>query len=145
MSNQLMNRTEPLAGITSAGQPDAAALEALAVEGYKLVVDLRGAHEDRGIDERAVVESLGMRYVSLPIPDASAICCENADALHEVLEASDGPVLVHCGGGIRVGALLALREGRNGRSIAEAIAVGEACGGLAPDLIAWVRVQLEQD
>ena len=57
----------PVDGLTSAGQPDEAALSVFAKQGYTTVIDLRTAGEDRGIDEAAVVESLGMEYIILPI------------------------------------------------------------------------------
>jgi len=54
----------PVDGVTSAGQPDEAALEVFAKRGYTTVIDLRTAAEDRGIDEPAAVEHLGMDYIS---------------------------------------------------------------------------------
>lgn len=138
-----MNRTEPLRGITSAGQPDAAAFEALAAEGYTAVIDLRGATEDAGLDEAEVVESLGMRYVNLPIMGPEDINFENAKALDEILAGIDAPVLVHCSSGNRVGGLLALREGLRGASVADAIAVGLA-GGMSARLQSRVEQLLEQ-
>ena len=57
----------PVDGITSAGQPDAEQFKVFADNGYMAVIDLRTAGESRGLDEPAVVEGLGMKYVSLPI------------------------------------------------------------------------------
>ena len=57
----------PVDGIRSSGQPDAAQLAILAEAGYVAVVDLRGSAEDRGIDEPAVLEELGLEYVQLPL------------------------------------------------------------------------------
>lgn len=138
----LPNRTEPLPGITSSAQPDAAALEAIADEGYVAVIDLRGPDEDRGLDEQSAVESLGMRYVSLPVANASALTYENANALDEILSGIDGPVLLHCSTGNRAGALLALRERLNGASAEDALAVGKAGGLTRPELEATVEERL---
>jgi uncharacterized protein (TIGR01244 family) len=110
------------------GQPDEAVLRALADAGFTTVVDLRLPREDRGLDERETVEQLGMVYAPLPISGASDITFENAGALDQLLAETDGPVLLHCGSGNRVGALFALREKLLGASSDEALAVGKAAG-----------------
>ncbi len=119
----------PVDGVTSLGQPDQAALEVFSAEAYVAVIDLRGEKEDRGMDEQAAIEKLGMDYVLLPIEDEDAITFENAAKLDKLIAAYDGPVLVHCGSGNRVGALLALRRSMNGADAAEALAFGKQ-GGL---------------
>lgn len=119
----------PVDGITSSGQPDEQALKIFADNGYATVIDLRGDDESRGLDEAAVVEGLGMSYVSLPITGSDAISFENAATLRQLIDAQDGPVLVHCGSGNRVGALLALAEALDGASDEQAIEAGKA-GGL---------------
>lgn len=116
-------------GITSAGQPDRAALEVFADVGYATVIDLRGAGEDRGFEEAAVIEELGMHYVSLPIEGKDGISFDNARRLDALLQEYPGPVLVHCGSGNRVGALLALRASLDGADDERALAVGRN-GGL---------------
>jgi protein tyrosine phosphatase (PTP) superfamily phosphohydrolase (DUF442 family) len=52
-----------------------------------------------------------MRYVHIPVAGADGLTRENVELLHSALaEARDeGPVLLHCGSGNRIGALLALR------------------------------------
>jgi uncharacterized protein (TIGR01244 family) len=124
----------PVDGITSAGQPDQAALAVFSENGYVAIIDMRGETEDRGMDEKAVVESLGMDYVLLSIASEDDISFENAKKLDDLLAAYDGPVLIHCRSGNRVGALLALRQSMNGASDAEAIAYGKQGGltGLEP-------------
>ena len=111
----------------STGQP----AETLAIAreaGFVAVIDLRGADEDRGIDEVAAVEALGMRYVSLPVHDADDVTFENAAELDRLLREFDGPVLLHCASGNRVGALVALRASAAGASDDEALAAGKAAG-----------------
>ena len=124
----------PVDGITSAGQPDQAALAVFSENGYVAIIDMRGEREDRGMDEKAVVESLGMDYVLLPIASEDDISFENAKKLDDLLAAYDGPVLIHCGSGNRVGALLALRQSMNGADDAAAMAYGKQGGltGLEP-------------
>jgi uncharacterized protein (TIGR01244 family) len=97
----------PVNGITSAGQPNAEAFKVFAESGYAAVIDIRTEGEDRGLDEPAVVESLGMKYIQLPVGGAD-ITIEKARELDQLLSQYDEPVLVHCGSANRVGALLAL-------------------------------------
>lgn len=120
------NRGEPLENVTTGGQPDAASLESLAESGYTTVIDLRRPEEDRGIDESAAVEGLGMSYVSIPVDGANGVTYENAELLNQVLGQAEGPVLIHCGSGNRAGALLSLREKLNGADNETALAVGRA-------------------
>jgi len=117
----------PVQGVTPAGQPDAATLKVFAENGYAAVIDLRTAGEDRGLDEPAVVEELGMQYVAMPI-DGQGITYENAEALDKLLAEYDEPVLLHCGSSNRVGALLALRASLKGAGDDEALQLGRKAG-----------------
>lgn len=119
---------QPVDGITSAGQPGADALTVFAEAGYVAVIDLRGPEEDRGFDERAVTDELGLDYVELPIVGQEAINFDNAKKLDALIEGYEGPVLVHCGSGNRVGALLALRKSLAGADDEEALAYGRSAG-----------------
>lgn len=121
-------RVRPVDGLTSAGQPNEEALKVFSDSGYVAVIDLRGESEDRGMDEKSVVEGLGMDYVAMPIAGGDGISFENANLLDSLIKQQDGPVLVHCGSGNRVGALLALRESLNGASDEEALAYGRESG-----------------
>lgn len=118
----------PDAGFLSTGQPNEEMLDLVASAGYAAVVDLRGVNEDRGIDERAEVEARGMQYVSLPTPDLSAATVDQAGRLAEILADIDGPVLLHCFSGNRVGSLFALEARSEGKSVEEAVAFGEEAG-----------------
>jgi uncharacterized protein (TIGR01244 family) len=133
-SDELPNRQEPLAGITTAGPPDTAQFAAAAGSGITTVIDLRGIAEDRGIDEKATVEGLGMSYVNLPVEGAAGVTYANAAALDRLLAAAEGPVLIHCSTGNRAGALLALRAKLAGTDAESALALGVAGGmtGLRP-------------
>ena len=128
------NQAEPLAGITTGGQPSAEALAAIAEQGFAAVIDLRSADEDRGFDEATTVQGLGMSYISLPVSGAGGISYENAAALDRILSDIDGPVLLHCASSNRVGALLALRAKMQGADDEEALALGVDAGltGLRP-------------
>jgi len=89
------------------GQPSPGALRYLADHGFTTVVSTRAATE-LDWDERAAVESLGMRFVSIPIPlPVSAIRRAQVAALDSVFARHDGPILLHCAGGTRAVALWA--------------------------------------
>ena len=117
----------PVAGVTSAGQPDAAALGVFARSGYAAVIDMRTAGEDRGLDEPAVVGQLGMEYVTFPVGSGD-ITLDKARELDGLLAQYDEPVLLHCGSGNRVGALLALSEYLNTGDREQALQKGRDAG-----------------
>ncbi len=120
--------TLPADGAVSTAQPDADTLHIAAEAGYVAVIDLRGPEEDRGLDEKATVAELGMTYMSLPVVGNAAINYANAAELDRLLTQVDGPVLLHCGSGNRVGALFALREKLHGASDEQALETGRAAG-----------------
>lgn len=121
-------------GIRSAGQPDAEAFALAAEAGYAVVIDLRGEQENRGLDETAVLDELGLEYVEFPLTSPDDISFENAARLDEILAGYSEPVLLHCGSANRVGALLALRESLHGASDDAAVEYGRDAGmtGLEP-------------
>lgn len=98
----------PLEGLLTGGQPTAEQLRTLAGLGYTTVVNMRGANEN-GSTDPALVESLGMTYVAIPVTGAADVNENNARRLAEVLAASEGPAVVHCASANRVGALFALK------------------------------------
>lgn len=124
-----LGTVSPVDGITAAGQPDKAALEVFADAGYATVIDMRAEDEDRGFDEAAFVEELGLHYVAFPIASEDAISFDNARKLEELLQEYPGPVLVHCASSNRVGALLALRASLEGADNDQALEIGRE-GGL---------------
>ncbi len=123
--------------VLSAGQPGPAQFEALCAAGYRMVVNLRRESELPSFDERGVVESLGMRYVNIPVDGAAGMTAANARALQAAVAAADGaPVVIHCGTGNRVGALFALAAWLDGADTETAIDHGKRLGliGLEPEL-----------
>lgn len=116
-------------GVTGAGQPDEADLERLSASGYAAVIDLRLPHEERGLaDERASVERQGMSYIPLPIDTRTDITFAKANELDRILAEIDGPVLIHCGSGNRVGALMSLRASMKGADDETAVEAGKQTG-----------------
>lgn len=117
-------------------QPDAEGFRQLRDLGVRIVINLRSERDALKTDERRLVESLGMRYISLPVKDGnfftrSRIIPEDTiGKFFAALDAAEGPVFVHCQRGAdRTGALAALyRIARNGwdnqRAYAEARALG---------------------
>jgi len=112
----------------STGQPDSEVLSIVKDAGFTTIVDLRRESEDHGMDEAAEVAALGMQFVSLPIAGGDGVTFENAAALDKILADTDGPVLLHCASGNRVGALFALSAKLAGATNEEALAAGKTAG-----------------
>jgi len=83
------------------GQPTERALRELRDRGVTTVVNLRSPEEmTRSVryDEEALVRSLGMRYVYLPMRGTEALPYSPAAvrAFAEAMEGAEGKVLLHC-------------------------------------------------
>ena len=111
--------------------------------GYSTVIDMRAPDEDRGLDEPRTIEALGMTYVAFPIASADDISFEKAAELDEILRGADGPILVHCASGNRVGALFALRARNNGADSEDALAIGKAAGLTRLEEVVLERLDLK--
>jgi len=122
-----LGTVSPVDGVTVAGQPDEAGFQVFAEFGYAAVIDLRTEGEDRGMDEPATVEDLGMDYINLPI-GRDGITFENAKTLRSLVDGYDEPVLVHCGSANRVGALFALSAFEESGDAEKALEAGRAAG-----------------
>ncbi|MDQ3039659.1 MAG: protein tyrosine phosphatase family protein [Pseudomonadota bacterium] len=126
--------------VYSAGQPTEAELAALARNGVRTIINLRHRSEASEFDEADVVAAMGMGYVSIPVTGAQDLTPETITRFSRELEdaRSRGPVLVHCGSGNRVGAMIALEQAWVRRqSVDRALAAGRAAGlaGLEPAVI----------
>ena len=122
-------KVKPVDGMTSSGQPNEEVLKVFADSGYSVVIDMRGPDEDRGMDDfEGAVVATGMQYLAFPVVGAEQVSFETAAKLDALLQGIDGPVLMHCGSGNRVGAVLALRESLNGASDEESIQFGKDAG-----------------
>lgn len=118
----------PREGLVVAGQPATGDWTALAASGIRTVINLRPQAELQGRDERAEVAAAGMRYVELPVSGPADITQENAEALSRLLAQADGPVLVHCASGNRVGGLLAVAMVQSGMPVSAALDFGRSAG-----------------
>lgn len=128
----------------SAGQPTVEDLAEAAAKGIRTVINLRAAEESVAFNERDEVQQLGLCYVSLPIAGAQDLGRTTIESFARELQQArrEGPVLIHCGSGNRVGAAIALQRGwLEGCTAREALAAGRSAGlvGLEPvvaDLLA---------
>jgi uncharacterized protein (TIGR01244 family) len=125
-------------GLATAGQPAPEAQARLKDMGFRTVVNLRTEQEGTA-EERKVVEGQGLRYVSVPIT-AESLSLADAEAVEKVLhDPSSTPVLLHCASSNRVGAVWALIQAREGKSLDAALAAGREAGLRSPQLEAAVR------
>ena len=123
------------AGLYRGGQPTAEGFRRLADLGVKTIVSLRayGRAARHEHTERRLVESLGMRWVSLPMRMYWRPSDEQVRTFLSLTQAgADGPVFVHCQHGEdRTGSLIAVyRVFRQGwtpaQAYAEALKLGMA-------------------
>ncbi len=106
LTQSLPNGASPINGVFTAGQPGAADFRELANAGVKTVIDLRSPAEPRGFDEPSTARAAGLTYHNLPVTPG-AIGDREFTELRKLLgDQQARPVLVHCGSGSRVGALL---------------------------------------
>lgn len=118
----------PIEGVLTGGQPTAAQFKTLAGLGYGTVINLRGPGES-GSTDPALIESLGMTYVAIPVTSADDVSEENARKLAAAMGDGETPVVLHCASSNRVGALLAMKAFYvDGMEPEEAFALGKAAG-----------------
>ena len=113
------------------GWPTEAGLRAMSAKGVKLVVALKTpeqVQEARGYDPRALAAELGINLVVIPVSPGS-FSPADVEAFAAAYDASNGPVLVHCGSSSTVGGMwagyLALKRGFSAEKALEA---GRAAG-----------------
>jgi uncharacterized protein (TIGR01244 family) len=123
------------------GQPQAQDFESLEARGVKRVINLRKEGEFKDYDERARVEELGLEYIELPFSTPEELTDEILARSRELLsEARTMGTLVHCGAGLRVGALwLAHRTLDDGVSWEKALEEAKAVGLKNPAYIERIQ------
>lgn len=131
----------PSDDLITGGQPRQKDIELLKSQGCTTIINMRGAHEGTGFDEKAFVEALGLSYHHLPVAGTEDINFNVAKKLHEILKKSKGKTLIHCASGNRVGAVLALYAHKHMKMNADdAMTFGRKAGlGI---LASFVRTQL---
>ncbi len=85
----------------------------LAAAGTTTIVDLRA---EEGLEaDNALVESLGMRLIRIPVRDGQTPSSSQIAAFLEATQQSEGTVFVHCGAGVgRTGAMVGAYSVANG-------------------------------
>jgi uncharacterized protein (TIGR01244 family) len=115
-------------GIVAAGQPAPDVLPKLGAMGFKTVLNLRMPDEGGPANELEIVESQGLRYVSVPMTAAS-FSLADVEAVEKVIgDPAAGPILFHCASSNRVGGTWAAIQARRGKSLDEALASGREAG-----------------
>ena len=131
-----MPQSPPLAqlapGISAAGALDRGAIEALAAQGVKTIVNNRPDNEDAGqlpADEaRRIATAHGVAYHHIPVTMAS-LSRADVDAFAAVLKSGPQPIVAHCRSGTRSALLWALARMRDGAD-PQALIAEAARGGL---------------
>lgn len=114
--------------VYSSGQPSGDQLKALADNGIKHIINLRGKNEQDN-DEGELVRGLGMSYHSVEISSVDDVNAENAGKLALLIKQLEGDgVLVHCASSNRVGALVAITAHQQGLDIEDAVNKGKRWG-----------------
>lgn len=68
--------------------------------GFVTIVDIRKGTDADPIDDAGFVRSLGMEFVHLPVEDGKVPDVGTVRRLVAIVDGSEGPVYVHCGGGV---------------------------------------------
>ena len=127
-------------GLATGGKPSPETLDRLKALGFKTVVDLRTEAEGTASEKQAV-EAQGLRYVVVPITAPTFSAADVAAVANVLNDPAAGPVLLHCASANRVGAVWAVLQVQQGRSLEEAEAAGQEIGlSSAPMVEAMRRV-----
>ena len=125
-------------GILLASQPSAADFEKARDEGVRTVINIRHATENSELDERAVVEGLGLVYHNLAWARPEELTPAVIDEYRQLLRSAERPILLHCGSANRVAAIwLAYRVLDDGVPLEQAL-VEAATVGLRTEAYATV-------
>lgn len=139
-------RLHELGGVLLASQPKPADFAlARKQEGVKTVINLRHPVEIMDFDEQKIVEEEGMRYVNVPFDGPDELTDEVFDAVRDLLESAERPILLHCSSANRVAATwLPYRVLDGGLTYVEALAEAKTVGLKSPDYEQRARDYIEQ-
>jgi len=127
----LPNGRVPFDSTLTGGQPTFEQLKKAGETGFKAVINLRTAGERPDPEQESTwVERFGMKYFHIPVAGAKGLTVQNAQLFAEVLSKTENyPLIVHCKGGNRVGAMFALKAFHiDGKNKEEALLIGESAG-----------------
>lgn len=115
--------------IFTAGQPTEAEIADMGHRGIRTVINLRPPSEQVGFDEARLASDSGMAYVGIPVAGAADLTIANAERLANTFETHSAPFFLHCAGGNRAGALLAVKVARiDGYTVEQALNLGVEAG-----------------
>lgn len=124
--------------LATSGQPTPEAVRKLREIGFRTVVNLRMPEEGIARD-KAVVEQLGLRWISVPVSPAT-FSARDVEAVTKVLDDREaGPTLLYCSSANRVGAVWAVYRVKKGASLEEALAEGRKIGLKSPSMLEAVQ------
>jgi len=115
------------ARLAAGGSLSAEAMRELKAMGFQTVVDLRTEAEGT-LQEKAAVEALGLRYVSVPVTPATFTLADVKAVAGVLADPASGPVLLHCASSNRVGAVYGVVQRLEGKTVAEAEAAAREAG-----------------
>jgi len=127
----LPNGRVPFDSILTGGQPTFEQLKKAGETGFKAVINLRTDRERPDPEQESTwVKGFGMKYFHIPVAGARGLTVQNAQLFAEALSKTENyPLIVHCKGGDRVGAMFALKAFHiDGKSKEEALLIGESAG-----------------
>ncbi|MCA9304264.1 MAG: M20/M25/M40 family metallo-hydrolase [Phycisphaerales bacterium] len=126
-------------------QPNEAEIRAFAESGGKMVICARteAEMEKLDFDERALVESLGMEFVLIPMR-GSALSFDYADQLGNAVEHADGSALLHCGSGSRMKALYAVYESKHEGLGKDEVVAAALERGMGESMVKYIERTLMQ-
>jgi uncharacterized protein (TIGR01244 family) len=127
----IVNFSRVDAVVACGGATDTAALDGLAKDGFKSVINLRQASENNANIEQntAKAKELGLKYIHIPFnaqqPDPKVV----DQFLAAIADKSNQPAYVHCGSASRVGSVwLVKRVLQDGWTVEKATEEAKAIG-----------------
>ena len=111
------------------GQPRLEQFARLKADGVKAVLNLRQPGEHRADDEKAAVETAGLKYFNIPVAFGAPTDSMADEFLAITDDAANRPMFIHCTAAIRVGAFWMIRRVlRDGMSIDAALTEARTVG-----------------
>jgi len=130
--------SQPLPWLITAGQPSAEQFGAAQAAGISTVIDIRDPMEARPFDEAALVPSLGMQYINIPVV-AGSLSDQIMDQLLVAMRANQGrSTMLHCASANRTGApLLAYLMLDEGLTEQDAVEAALRTGLSSVEMMEW--------
>ena len=127
----IVNFTKVDAVVACGGATDTAALEGLAKDGFKAVINLRLPTEaGANLEQNAArAKEVGMKYISIPFNGQQTDSKAVDQFLATIADKSNQPAFIHCGSASRVGSMwLVKRVLQDGWTVEKATAEAKLIG-----------------